>query len=282
MNIRYYIISIISIFLALGIGMFIGFMFDAQELLTSEKEDMVEKLELKFENLQTENKEVNTKLNNALEKNRQYIDFTESILPELVENRLLGINIVVIETNNDYSYSDVTSILQLSGANVNKITLVDKNIINNMSFLKSQLFDADSNLDDSEVIQAIIPEFVNDIVNNRVSLMLNQIKKRNLVMVEGSTLENTDYFIVAGGAKKDNVHKSHTINNTIVDYLMINNYPLIAIEKDYVKSSFTQNYQDRKIDTINNINTAMGKASLVLILENNILNSKIQSTIERE
>ncbi len=262
--------------------MFIGFMFDAQELLTSEKEDMVEKLELKFENLQTENKEVNTKLNNALEKNRQYIDFTESILPELVENRLLGINIVVIETNNDYSYSDVTSILQLSGANVNKITLVDKNIINNMSFLKSQLFDADSNLDDSEVIQAIIPEFVNDIVNDRVSLMLNQIKKRNLVMVEGSTLENTDYFIVAGGAKKDNAHKSHTINNTIVDYLMINNYPLIAIEKDYVKSSFTQNYQDRKIDTINNINTAMGKASLVLILENNILNSKIQSTIERE
>ena len=44
---KFYVISIVAIFVALGIGIYIGFTLDTQSFLVEQKEDIVAKLEEK-------------------------------------------------------------------------------------------------------------------------------------------------------------------------------------------------------------------------------------------
>ena len=55
-SMRFYIISIVSIFIALGIGIFIGFTIDTQDFYNWAKNIIGEIVESQFETLITENK----------------------------------------------------------------------------------------------------------------------------------------------------------------------------------------------------------------------------------
>ena len=47
-SMRYLIVSLAAVFLALGIGIFIGFMFDGQEIFLNQQEALIDELEYKF------------------------------------------------------------------------------------------------------------------------------------------------------------------------------------------------------------------------------------------
>ena len=54
-SMKYLIVTIASIFLALGIGIFIGFMFDGQDIFLNHQESLINDLEYKFDELKEEN-----------------------------------------------------------------------------------------------------------------------------------------------------------------------------------------------------------------------------------
>ena len=48
-------------------------------------------------------------------------------MKKLIKNKLSGLNVVIIETNNDYMYSGVGRVLNVAGANLTSlITINDK------------------------------------------------------------------------------------------------------------------------------------------------------------
>ncbi len=138
-NIRYFVITIISIFLALGIGISIGFMFDAQEILTNERDYLIESLNKKFEELKLENKNHKNQITALINQNKSYKDFGEYIFPQLIKSRLTGITVGLIQLDNDCIYLDIIDMITMAGGEI--IVINSMKDINSDSVFNNNLED---------------------------------------------------------------------------------------------------------------------------------------------
>lgn len=59
-NIKYYVIMSASIFLALGVGIFIGFSLDGQEIFVEQQQGLITELEQRFLDLKQQNTMIET------------------------------------------------------------------------------------------------------------------------------------------------------------------------------------------------------------------------------
>src|SRR5690554_6143505 len=128
-SMKYLIVTIASIFLALGIGIFIGFMFDGQDIFLNHQESLINDLEYKFDELKEENNELLSTIEIKNKNIKHYEDFTNIIFPKLIEGKLKGLKIAMIETNDDYIYNDINSIVLKSGGLLNSTTYIKKEFL---------------------------------------------------------------------------------------------------------------------------------------------------------
>ena len=126
---RFYIVSIVSIFTALGIGMFIGFSIDTQEFVLDQQENIIDILETQFESVINESNSIKEE-NEELKLESRYKDeFIESSYKFIIENRLDNINIAIIETNSEYITSSIGRDLELAGAKVVNLTTLKIHLV---------------------------------------------------------------------------------------------------------------------------------------------------------
>src|SRR5690554_6754402 len=114
-SMRYLIVSLAAVFLALGIGIFIGFMFDGQEIFLNQQEALIDELEYRFGEIKVENEGLQETINIKDKQINYYEDFLSNVFPELIHSKLTGMNIAVIETNEDYSYNQIISTIENAG-----------------------------------------------------------------------------------------------------------------------------------------------------------------------
>ena len=166
-NIRYFVVSIVSIFLALAIGIYIGFIMDANDMIVEQKEDIVEKLEEKFDYLNLKNELEIIEL-----ENEKYEMFSRVAYSEVIKDKLSGVNVSIIETNDDYIYSGVGKTLEMAGANVRSIiTIKDK-------FLNEELLREcyKSYLDEeAELSKIVVGDAVRDLSNTIITGEHNEV-----------------------------------------------------------------------------------------------------------
>lgn len=272
-NARYYVISIASIFISLGLGIFIGFNMNGQELYLDQYEALVNSLENKFIEYQKQNENLQEKIRNLNIKNEKQSIFVENVFLELISNKLPNLNVAIIETNNDYSYSDIEETLITSGAyvplkikyrdNVFNATKEDlKNISNLIGIELNQNTDL-INLINNEILNFIIYK---DATNILQFLIDNQYVVFNLNYDNIDQLNIND-VIIAGGSKENKKEKMQSININLVETLKKEGLNVIGVEKNNVAISYISELKSINISTIDNINTLIGKISLVYILK---------------
>lgn len=262
---RYHIVTIVSVFLALGIGIFIGFILDAQDILIEEREDIVKKLELNFKSIEEEKHKTEEELKTVIKENENYKKFNEDIFIKLIEDRLAGANILLVQIDEKWNCSDINNMLNIAGANVSQITLYKKNLINNIDKLNAQLLGEEFSNKENLLVESFYPEILNQIIFKESDVITTQSIKENLIRVNGRVNNKIDYFILVGGindnTKKDMVYKG------VTNYLLSHNKPVMVIEKGKLKNSFIDFYQKNKMLAIDNLDTIIGKVSLVFKLE---------------
>ena len=98
-NDKYYIFSIIAIFLTLGIGIFIGITINENDVFNQEQKNLIDKLELEFSYLREKNKLYQQEIS-ALNAHLKSIEnFLEKNIEQILENRLMNKKIAFIEIN---------------------------------------------------------------------------------------------------------------------------------------------------------------------------------------
>ncbi len=136
-NMKFYVISIVAIFAALGIGIYIGFALDTGSFVVEQREDIVQKLEERFDYLRGENQNLKLELKELELENENCKIYMDSTYEELVKNRLSGAKIGIIETVDDYMYSGVGQILEAAGgATVVNVVTINENIMEEDALLK--------------------------------------------------------------------------------------------------------------------------------------------------
>ncbi len=240
-NTRYFIITIISIFFALGVGIFIGFMFDAQEILTVEREGLIEALNDKFHALELENRKQKDRIADLLDENKSYKDFSEYIFPQLISNRLTGITVGFLHLNNEYSYSDIEDLILMAGG---KIIPINSYEASNSDFVFRN-------------------NIRNDIGNNT------------------HYLDEVDYYLIALDCKEFSNADFDVLESFLSNGFIKNRHEIIAVEKKNVEFTFFDRLKNHNITTINNIDTIIGKISLIFTLDKNTNNNQVKSIINR-
>ncbi|WP_425448693.1 copper transporter [Dethiothermospora halolimnae] len=267
-NIKYYILTVVSIFLALGIGIFIGFMFDAQEILAAERQNIVYELESKFKELKNENKNLTVQIQESIDEREKYKEFSETFFPYLIKNRLKGLDLAIIQINDNYDYSEVYQTLDVANANIVSSVVFTDSFFKKTSILKNYFYDNNrKDISNEELIEKTVDIVVKEIMGRKDNSMIKYLNNNELANINLAESGSVDYIIIAGGSKiKDNEIFNNT-NKKIIDCFNRINLPIVGVEKKEVVNSYIDFYKKNKIITIDNIDSVIGKTALILIIE---------------
>ncbi len=280
-NIKYYVLTVVSIFLALAIGIYIGFMFDAQDILMSQKEDIVSQLEERFDYLEEENKSVREEVSKVTKENEQIKEFNRAIYGDVIKDRLSGIKIAIIETSEDYIYKGVSQTLEAAGAEVASITTIKNSFDSNLDLLKNAYEMATGvEITDNNITRLTIDTIANEIISDDDTGILTAFKTEGLIDTIGTYLTPIDYVIIAGGRKEKDEERFSVIDERIIDICKKSNIPVIGIEKENVGFSYIEKYKSNRISSVDNVDTIMGRVALVLAIDGRPGNYGIKPSAE--
>ncbi len=257
-DLKYHLISIVAVFLALAVGILVGSSFIAG---TS-----VKGLERQFVRLREENQlqraSIDTLRNDAL----KHEEFDSAVAPILVRNQLSGHRIAIIQTGD---FSEATqsakSILEQAGANVASVTTL------------SNLDAPDAQSRMARAIEQLTGETgVTDPVGRFLEILANSIASgsnpQSLGIFEQEDLLTTsgDYehkvlrvVLIGGGKRRINLEPQHA-DLVLIDKLHAAGVvSVIGAEPADAVTSFIPMYHRKSIPTVDNVDQPMGQVALV-------------------
>jgi len=271
-NIKYYVISIASIFISLGIGIFIGFNMNGQDLYLQQQQVLVNSLENRFSEFKKENEELEKRIQSVTVENEKQSTFIEGIFNETIHNKLEKFNIAIIETTDDYFYDDIYKVLKLSGANIpiriqytDKIFAINKEKLEEISeMLKVQLETTE------DFVYLVNNEITNFLLNKEITEAFNYLVDEQYINhninynnVEELYVENV---IIAGGSSENLQNKVEQLDVTLASKLDNLGFRVIGAERLDVEQSIIPYFKKLNIPTVDNINSKIGQTSLIYIL----------------
>jgi hypothetical protein len=271
-NLKYYVITIVAIFLAIGIGIFIGIMLDGQELIVEQQQQLVSQLESKFGDFKVKQDEQQQRidfLNAEREKNLRFMDVA---YPEMAKNTLKGLDVLIIETSEDYAYSGIGEPFKIAG-----VQSVASILIKNTFFLTddttAQEVAAALQLKGSskeEIQKQLIRSFTNALVNGDNLPLLKYLNEQKMIdYPEGVTLP-VDHIVMASGSSSDEKGVLNSIEIPMINIIKNSNIPIMAVEKLNVAYSNIPDYKKLRISTVDNVDTIIGKISMLMVVSGQV------------
>ena len=278
-NMKFYVISIVAIFAALGIGIYIGFALDTQSFVLDQREDIVQKLEERFDYLKAENQDLKLELKELELENENCKTYIDSTYEELVKDRLSNIKVGVIETIDDYMYSGVGQILEAAGGTVVNVVTINENIMDEDVLLKIYE-ELDMPTENSNLVSKTSSELTKSILDGKSSDLIKKLEENHIIDIVGLINEPVDYIVIAGGSVKENADRISLVDRIIVDTTKNMGKNIIGIEKSKANYSYIDAYKSFRISTVDNIDMIMGKVSLILAMEGRPGHYGIKATAE--
>ncbi len=278
-NVKYYVVTIVSIFLAIGLGIFIGFMLNAQDILSTQREDIVSQLEVKFDYLKDENQKIKAESEKINKENERLNEFNSIVSKDMITDRLKGQRVGIIETNDDYLYSEINQTLDLAGAKVVSNTTIKDAFFVELEKVK-EIYRTTMGKEAPEIVSATIAELTQSLINGEMSPLIKELNAQGLIDVSQAYNEKLDHIIIGGGNKGKEDNNSKIVVKTIINTAKNNEIPVVGIEKEDVKTSYIEKYKEGRVSSVDNVNSDIGKMTLVLVMDGNPGNFGVKPSAE--
>lgn len=279
-NMKFYVISLVAIFAALGIGIYIGFTLDAQSIIVEQKEDIAAKIEERFDFLSDENKRLKGAIEAVEKEKDMYKDFIDSTYEQIVKGKLNGLKVAIIETKSDYMYSGVGQILETAGASIINITTINDRILNEELLAEEVYKELDISAVDNQLISKALVELTHSILAGEETELVSKLIEKGFIDVVGLINKSVDYVIIAGGSTQEEKERLNLIDKVIIDTAKALDKQVIGIEKENTNFSYMEAYKKFRISTVDNVNSNIGKVSLVLAMEGRPGHYGVKATAE--
>jgi len=268
-NYRYYVITIISIFLALGIGVVIGFLMDGDQLFINQQEAVISQLENKFNELSEERTTLQTSLEQYLKDNLMYDEFSKIAYEEMIKERLTDSKVAIIQTTDEFIFSSLNKTLTDSGADITSVTYIKKDFLQSLEDKSSPFFSQLNEIVEMseentyEVISAELAKSV-ALANNKD--FMDILISNGFVEVYGELTTEVDYVVVVGGSSENSVDRINKIDIPIIRSVKQMGVPILGVERSDIKHSYMKYYKAEQISTVDNIDTTIGQISAIMVM----------------
>lgn len=283
-NMKYYIVTICAIFIALGVGILVGFNLNYDQALTKQQSEVLESFNTEFEDLKGKNKNLKSELdglNKDLDKIKEYVNKNLSLLTEGV---LTDINtgIIITNENNDYS-EDIQNVIGNANGNV-VFNIVVKDNVNDESKLSELSKAFNKTFKTSKEVIDFLTASLNDPKGYDDLMKLQELGVIKINNLDEKAYTTYNSVVLLGELDKDTAED----NFNSKDKLLINNLKdankyVVAVSQSDSDKTFLKLCQENNISIIDDINEGIGKVSLVTLLKNqNIVGSYGESELAKE
>ena len=262
-NIKYFIVTIAAVFFSLGIGIMIGFNLNNSEIFTQQQIKLVDDMDKKINELRVKNDEMNNQL---VEKDKSieiYNEFVNSYYEDLIKDRLVDKNLLIIQTTDDYFFSDISQWAAISGANIHTYLSINSDNFNSLTIAQyPDLFTEDS-LDTEKLFNYII-----NLISENNSLKLAELEQLGILKIV-STSNNQEPFnqvILLGGELEESKEKIEKVDLALARSISSKNIPIVFAEESNANYSSIEQFKNLKISTVDNVDQAIGRISLSVVL----------------
>ena len=263
---RHLVTSLIAIFIALGLGIFIGHFISAKDQASS-----IEQLPSQYELNSEENGYAAVVATNVelLESIAMYEEFGKVLLDSLLNERLAGKNLALIVTGHQEVPTSMLEVLDLAGAKIVSQTIVGDLSIPAEALSKSLIdFYGLPVQATGEEIRRQIGISTGVIVSGQnSSSTVEYLTQWNLVHFAGDYQVPVDGFIILGGAIQDEVNASTSFDIGLI--LGLGQHPgvKVGVECSEVAVTYMSEYQQLRLRTIDNVDQMPGQYALVMALD---------------
>ena len=271
-NMKYYIVSIGAIFIALGIGMLVGFNLNYDQEMSKQQANIISDLDKKFDNLKEKNDTLEDDLAKITEEYNKSIEFIDANFDKILVNELLDKNIGVISTNQSEDYTrDIEETIVKANGNI-AFNIAIKNTIYDEKKLEEVSTKLGLEIKDSNDIVTYILDSLN---STDAKVKLASLEELELIKVNDINNEYMSYdsVVLAGGSdsktSKDDFEK---IDKFLISKLKEEKKSVVGVQKSTTTNSYIELYSNEKVSTVDNIEQKSGKLAMVMLLkDSNIL-----------
>ena len=271
-NMKYYIVSIGAIFIALGIGMLVGFNLNYDQEMSKQQANIISDLDKKFDNLKEKNDTLEKDLAKITEEYNKSIEFIDANFDKILVNELLDKNIGVISTNQSEDYTrDIEETIVKANGNI-AFNIAIKNTIYDEKKLEEVSTKLGLEIKDANDIVTYILDSLN---STDAKVKLASLEELELIKVNDINNEYMSYdsVVLAGGSdsktSKDDFEK---IDKFLISKLKEEKKSVVGVQKSTTTNSYIELYSNEKVSTVDNIEQKSGKLAMVILLkDSNIL-----------
>ncbi|MBZ4645808.1 MAG: hypothetical protein JG777_1297 [Clostridia bacterium] len=268
-GITYHIITIVAIFSALGLGIFIGSMLNGEQLMVSHQSKLMTELGGHLKSITQEKealKEEISQLKNDIGLKDQLIN---CIFSDYVSGRLKGYNVAIVMTGDKELSEEISLLLQNAGANILSVTsIMNLYQIDSISaFNQIKPVRDDFRLNKTDNITTYAAEsLMYSILSGKDVDFINETASKEYIEIQGDYSKMVDYIIWVG----PNQNGREYIN--VVDIPMLNivkklNIPSLIVERSSSAYSAMDIFKQSGFSTIDNIDTIYGKISMLMVMK---------------
>lgn len=267
-NFKYFIVSIGAIFLALGVGILIGTSMGSSVDIQEQNAAIVTDIDKQFKQLKEKDDklaETNKNLLAKLDNVKDFIAGNESLLSN---QKLSGKKVAIISFNEKANVDSVKNALTNSGASIYLDIQIKDEAVNTTNLEKINTKLGQKFTKKEEVISYI----ANSIKNSSDTSPLASLEELGLVKVRSNSgsYESINSIVVFNGSTVSGKSKFSNLIKPILDQIKEDKYTVAIASSG--ESVGLKDFSKIKIATIDNIDEAAGRVSLVdLLASSNII-----------
>lgn len=268
-NMKYYIVTIGAIFIALGIGMLVGFNLNYDQELSKQQAAIIDDLDAKFEDIKTTNDELEGKLDKKESEYKKLVNYLNQNYLVLIKDQLQGKNVGIISTTENYDYTqDISKTITDANGSVAYDIVLKSGLTN-----KDKIKELDSALQLQLKTEKDVVNYIMSCLKEENAMdKLQQLEKLEMIKINylPDNYLDCSQVVMASGDTNESSNKFTNIDKIIIDKLKEDGKYVIGTQKSDVKFSDLENYKKDKIPTINNSQQGTGKLSLVYALRDSV------------
>ena len=266
-NMKYYIVTIGSIFLALGIGIIVGFNLNYDQELSKQQSEVLSEFEDRFDSLNQEKADLNTQIEDLTKEQEKLTSYISQNYNLLITNALTDRNTGIIITNekNDYS-EDIENLIKDADGHL-AFNIVVRDTIEDEKKLKTLSNDIDKEIKTSQDCINYIMDCLN---GDNAQKDLEKLQELELIEIKSLSDDYASYdsAILVGENEDGNMQKTFEVKEkNIISKLKSEKKYLVAVQREASNSKFLKLCSDSKISTIDNIDSEIGKISLSMLIK---------------
>jgi|GEM_PF-1414002 len=261
-GVKYFVITIASIFVALGIGIVVGFSLNSEKFVQKQFQQQLSIIDKNLVTLKKENDRLVKEMDEYKSQAAQKDKINTALINAYLKIGKVDSNISLIITSTDYSYNDLIDFLRKNGMKVNKVIKVKS------SFLSIEN-EASSDFSGYKLPDDALKEItIYSVFDIKSDLVKKLLEKR---YIEENRLASgiSDTVILAGGNTIQN-NNFNKLDRKIVEFLNdIEDLNVIGLQQSYSEVNYCEYYKNMGLSTVDNIDEMTGKVSLLELIRGN-------------